>query len=101
MIALNALGRRMYSIALAHGSYQSVRERLAHLHSEVSEAYECVREDALTAHVTAYGKPTGLPSELADVVILAAEIAAHLEIDLDAAVEAKMAYNDVRPWKAR
>lgn len=42
-------------------------------------------------------KPEGIPSELADVIIRALDIAAHLDIDIEKAVAEKMAYNRTRP----
>ena len=41
-------------------------------------------------------KPEGLPSELADIAIRLADLCGALGIDLDAEVQAKMAYNATR-----
>lgn len=85
------LQTEVHALARAKGWYEDrdlsdpdVRESmLALIHSEISEALECVRRGELTAAYESQGpfhqiegcrqgppfKPTGLPSELADVVI--------------------------------
>lgn len=68
----------------------------SHLHSEVSEAWRDCTEGNLAMTYSDVGKPHGLPSELADVVIMAAIIAGKHKIDLDAAVESKFAELDKR-----
>lgn len=74
--------------------------KLALIHSEVSEALEDVREGHMTmAFDLASGKPVGLPSELADIVIRVGDLAEQLGITLTAAVKAKMDYNLSRPFK--
>lgn len=42
-------------------------------------------------------EPVGLPSELADIIIRTLDLAASLDIDIDAAVIEKMEYNATRP----
>lgn len=69
--------------------------KIALIHSELSEALECVRDGMLDAQ-TIEGKPEGLPSELADVMIRVADLAGALGIDLDKAVTEKLAYNTTR-----
>ena len=73
---------------------QYVGAQLALIHSEVSEALEDVRCGNFapsTNHVT--GKPEGLPSELADIIIRTFDLADMLGIDLTAALEEKHSYN--------
>ena len=46
-----------------------------------------------------YGKPCGIPTELADIVIRTADVAGILKIDLAEAIEEKMKYNKTRPYR--
>lgn len=66
--------------------------------TEVSEAMECVRDDDLVMRYDEekHGKPEGLPSELADIVIRVADLAGALGIDLEDAIKVKMAFNKRR-----
>ncbi len=68
-------------------------ERIALIHSEVSEALEAWRRSKGRCWFEVDGKPEGIGSELADVIIRTAELAEWLGIDLDGITEAKMAYN--------
>lgn len=77
--------------------------RLALITTEVAEAIEEVR-DGWTARETYYlpekpTKPEGVPSELADVVIRALDIAFEYGINLEAAITEKVAYNATRGHK--
>ena len=78
--------------------HDAVAAKLALIHSEVSEALECVRDGHYEAYEseTRPGKPEGLPSELADIVIRVADLAGALGIDLESAIVTKMAYNATR-----
>jgi hypothetical protein len=49
--------------------WASVPEKIALIHSEISEALECAREGQMVTTLREDGKPEGFPSELADVVI--------------------------------
>ena len=66
--------------------------------TEVGEAIEDVIDGNMEEQVKD-GKPTGVPSELADVVIRVGHICGHRGIDLAGAVRRKLAYNKTRPHK--
>lgn len=81
---------------------ESLPEKLALIHSEVSEALEEYREKGegcLRIEFDAKGKPIGLWSELADVVIRVGDLCGMLSVDLEHAVTQKMIYNKGRPFK--
>jgi NTP pyrophosphatase (non-canonical NTP hydrolase) len=81
-----------------HDPEPSLDQSLCRLHSEVSEAWECTRDGALTTIVNPEtGKPEGLPSELADVIIVVCDLAGRLGIDLEREIRMKSDFNEGRP----
>ena len=81
-------------------THKDIVTRLALIHSEVSEAVEAVRDDGVDERIDhnfpnadGLGKPEGLPSELADIVIRTLDLAGALGINLRESIERKMAYN--------
>jgi len=101
-MTLNELGKLANENAKAHGFYDEpnpIPQQIALMHSELSEALECYRDGEMELTFNDKGKPLGYPSELADVIIRIVDQAYELNIDLDKAVTAKMAYNATRPYK--
>lgn len=85
-----------------HGDMMNVGEKLALIHSEVSEALEEYRRAGSNVQdlwTTADNKPEGFVVELADAVIRIADLCGALQLDLEYAVQLKMAYNRSRPHK--
>jgi NTP pyrophosphatase (non-canonical NTP hydrolase) len=96
---------KVHALAVSKGWYEGqpspsdptwLGARLALVHSEVSEALECVRLGEMATDLEANGKPVGLAPELADIVIRVLDIAGSLGIDLQTALEVKHAYNETR-----
>lgn len=71
---------------------------LALIHSEVSESVECVRDGKLIEYENENGKPEGLPTELADIVIRVFDFAYALGINLESVIDRKIKYNETRPF---
>lgn len=78
---------------------QSLPESLCLIHSEVSEALEDYRNNKEVNRLDydKNGKPIGIPSELADIIIRVCDLAAFHDIDLEKAISKKMQYNKYRP----
>jgi NTP pyrophosphatase (non-canonical NTP hydrolase) len=109
--------REEYEQALGH----YLGNKLMLIVGEVSEAHEDLRAGRMEMTITPVevpgtvvvngaaaieewrkahpGKPEGLPSELADIIIRVGDLAHRLGIDLDSVVELKHAYNVTRPFK--
>lgn len=78
-----------------------VSQSLMLIASEVSEAFEDVRKGHHPAawFVDDNGKPHGIPSEIADVVIRCMDFAQTYGFDLGTVVRVKAEYNKTRPFK--
>lgn len=80
-----------------------VPEKLALIHSEVSEALEEYRNGQMELYFPSKyddnPKPEGFGVELADAVIRIYDLCGYLGIDLDSLVELKHEYNKSRPYR--
>lgn len=76
-------------------------EKIALIHSEISEAMEIYRDPNHTLTERWYsptGKPEGFDIELADAVIRILDLAEYVGVDVDAAVREKHDFNLTRPY---
>lgn len=78
-------------VMLAEDKDAKVCQKLALIHSEVSEAVEAIRQADPTKN--------NLSEELADIVIRVADLAGYLQVDLEHEVTMKLAKNSARPNK--
>jgi len=101
---INELVKQAYDNSVKHGFWEKEKnfgEVIALMHSELSEAYEEFRHKK-GINETYYeedGKPCGIPSELADVVIRVFDFCGGMNIDLEKILLEKMEYNEKRPYK--
>ncbi len=101
---INDLVNRAHRNSVNHGFWEENKnfgEVIALMHTELSEAYEEYRNHK-SLNETYYeedGKPCGIPSELADVIIRIFDFAGGANIDLEKIILEKMEYNEKRPYK--
>lgn len=102
-MTIRELQKEAHRIAKEKGFYENpptIENRIALIHSEISEAFEKIRAGRAPTEVYFTGdKPEGFGIELADVVIRIADACEYYGIDLQRLVTMKMAYNVTRPYK--
>jgi NTP pyrophosphatase (non-canonical NTP hydrolase) len=87
-------GRDPVKVAL-----ECVPEKVALMHSELSEALECYRASEPFMHYGPDGKPEGMAAEFADTLIRIMDLCGALGINLELAMREKMRYNAMRPYR--
>jgi len=107
-MTITELVERAHAMARDKGWYdpprdkRNIGEMLMLVVTEVAEAMEDYRDgnmhEAIPQTVDP-GKPTGFVSEIADIVIRIGDLCGYLGIDLEGAVQRKMAYNATRPHR--
>lgn len=102
---INEMQKEAWSNSEDHGFHEGpegkhLPTKLLLLIQEATEAFDEIRDgrDLSTNKYQDNGKPIGFPSEIADIVIRAGDIAGMLGFDLEAAVTEKTEYNRSRPY---
>ena len=94
--------RAMHQISIDHGFYEgyefNIGEKIALMHSELSEALEFARKDP-SAKSDKIPEFTGIEEEFADLVIRVMDTAQKMNLRLASAIIAKAEFNNNRPYK--
>lgn len=99
---IRELQKRIYASAVDHGFHDVGRtsgDGLMLIVTEAAEAMEDVRLGHMeTKRRAGDGKPEGMPSEIADIVIRCLDFAEEHNFDLEEEVFLKVGYNETREF---
>lgn len=107
---IETLMKRVHQTAREHGWWDNpgkdtnIPEKLALIHSEISEALEEYRGSKPVFYhspedLSLHPKPEGLAVELADAIIRILDLCAALDLPIVEALERKCEYNETRPYR--
>ena len=103
---INDLQELVYENAARKGFYNghvNIRSMINEIHNEVEEALVEFNKARLNTYLdhnsTPPGKPCGLPSELADIIIRTLSLSKHLGINIERELARKHNYNLIRNYK--
>lgn len=101
---LNNLAQEVHALAVEKGWWQGGRsfgDQVSNFHAEISEAWEDYRNGRRFTEINfeENGKPVGLPTELADLIIRVLDTCAAYNIDIEEAIKIKHEYNKTRPFQ--
>lgn len=93
----------VHRTAVGHGWWEgdtfNLPEKLALIHSEISEALEEYRNDPDQMYYVSNNKPEGIAVELADAIIRILDLCGKLDVDIESILWAKHQYNETRPHR--
>lgn len=104
-LKINEFVTAVHQNAVEHGWWDGEERTFGELislcHAELSEALEEFRNGHTPTETyhQENGKPEGIPSELADVIIRIFDMCGHYGIDIEAILKEKHEFNKTRPYK--